>query len=41
MASDKAKDIAYSIVKAGLGAVPIADSAAIEFFTHANISSII
>lgn len=34
MASDKVKDIAYSIVKAGLGAVPIAGSAAIELFTH-------
>lgn len=34
MKSDKAKDIAYSIVKAGLGAVPIAGSAAIELFTH-------
>lgn len=34
MKSDKAKDIAYSIVKAGLGAVPFAGSAAIELFTH-------
>ncbi len=34
MKSDKAKDIAYSIVKAGLGAVPIAGSAAVELFTH-------
>lgn len=40
MKSDKAKDIAYSIVKAGMGAVPIAGSAAIELFTYANISSI-
>jgi hypothetical protein len=40
MDSDKAKDIAYSIIKAGLRAVPITGSAAIELFTHANISSI-
>ncbi|MBN1185696.1 MAG: hypothetical protein JXB49_25670, partial [Bacteroidales bacterium] len=34
MKSDKAKDIPYSIIKAGLGAVPIVGSAAIELFTH-------
>jgi len=34
MKSDKANDIAYSIVKAGLGAVPFAGSAAIELFMH-------
>lgn len=34
MESNKAKDIAYSIVKAGLGSVPIAGSAAVELFTH-------
>lgn len=34
MKSDKAKDIAYSIVKAGLGAVPLAGSAAIELFMN-------
>jgi len=34
MKSDKAKSIAYSIVKAGLGAVPYAGSAAVELFMH-------
>ena len=34
MENDKVKDIAYSIVKAGLGAVPFAGSAATELFTH-------
>jgi hypothetical protein len=34
MDSDKTKDIAYSIVKAGLGAVPFIGSAAIELFTQ-------
>jgi len=34
MDSDRTKDIAYSIIKAGLGAVPYAGSAAIELFTH-------
>ena len=32
--SEKVKDIAYSIVKAGLGALPIAGSAAVELFTQ-------
>jgi hypothetical protein len=34
MDSNKAKDIAYSIVKAGLGAAPFVGSAAIELFTQ-------
>ena len=34
MENNKINDIAYSIVKAGLGAVPVAGSFASELFTH-------
>ena len=34
MAKEKIKDISYSNIKAGLGAVPFAGSAAIELFMH-------
>lgn len=37
---DRTKEIVYSIVKAGLGAVPFAGSAAIELFTHIIIPPI-
>ena len=40
MDMDRTKEIVYSIVKAGLGAVPFAGSAAIELFTHIIIPPI-